>query len=167
MDDVTRTQVVLAAVTAAGPTGEDEAGWLASVHEQAARITAMCSPTSSLAKTIESVERSKVFTATVLSCTKEKSSTRGLVTLRTRPSKFHPDGVETARTERTDTGGLGLAMARRLRLLTGHRVAVWIDLEKIEDGAREMRLVRHVEDLGIDETAGEVNGSVPADTVPA
>jgi len=141
-------QVVLAAVTAAGPLDpENPEQWTARVHEMAARVTAMCAPTSSVSKIIQGVANSKVFTATVLGITREASSTRGVVTLKTRPSKFHPDGVEQARTERTDSAD-GLAMARLVRSLVGRRVVLWVEVESIGDGASKVRVIRWIEDLG-------------------
>ena len=85
--------------------------------------------------------------AGVVQVVKERSSTRGLVTLRARPSQFHPDGIEHARTERTD-GPEGLPMARTLRGLTGHRVALWIEEQTTGNGARKVRVIQHVKDLG-------------------
>jgi hypothetical protein len=76
--------------------------------------------------------------AGVVQVVKERSSTRGLVTLRARPSQFHPDGIEHARTERTD-GPEGLPMARTLRGLTGHRVALWIEEQTTGNGAWKVR----------------------------
>ena len=151
MEESQRTQVILSAVTATGPRseGESRAEWVARVASMAAGITAMCSDRSPLAKVVEQVERSKVFQATVLGVTKEQSSTRGIVRLRTSPSQFHPDGVEEARTERTDTP-IGLAMARMIRSeLVGHRVTVWVEVEQINGGAGKVRVIRHIEDLGM------------------
>lgn len=148
MDTETRTQIVLAAVAATGP--EVEGGdWSSSVAQMAARITAMCSERSEVARVIDQVADAKVFPGTVLSVVREKSSTRGLVTLRTRPSEHHPDGTEPVRTERTDTT-LGLAMAKRLTALVGHKVMVWVEVEQIPNSTRKSRVVRHVEDLGVD-----------------
>lgn len=157
MDQAQRTQIVTAAVSAAGPLDEDGEGWINRVNEAVARITAMCSDTSPTAKVIDQIERSKTFTATVLGGSREKSSTRVVLRMQTRPSQFHPDGIEEARTERTDTPA-GAAMANRLRTLIGHRVAVWVELESINDGATKVRVIRHVEDLGV---GAEANRPVP------
>jgi len=141
-------QIVLGAITASGPCDQENSdAWVASVHDMAARIATMCTPTSSVSKLVQSVANSKVFTGTVLGITKESSSTRGVVTLKTRPSKFHPDGTEQARTERTDSA-VGLAMARRIRSLVGHQVVLWVEVEIISDGGAKVRVIRWVEDLG-------------------
>lgn len=147
MEQTEINQIVLAAVSAVGPMGDDQNDWMVSIQDMAARITAMCTPTSSVAKAIQGVANSKVFTGVVLGVSKEESSTRGLVTLQGKPSKFHEDGIETARTERTDTP-VGLAMARRLRRLVGHRIVLWVEVEQIRDGTSKTRVIRHVEDLG-------------------
>lgn len=157
MDDATRTQIVMTAVTAAGPAGDDALAWQVRVAEQAARIVAMTSPEHAIAKVVAGMSNSKVFTGTVLRVDKEASSTRGLVTLKTRVhAEYAPDGIEKVRTDRTDNP-YGMAMARRLRSLTGHRVTVWVEIEKMANGSgKTTRVVRHVEDLGVDEDAAQV-----------
>jgi len=151
MEQVEINQIVLAAVSATGPMGNDQNDWMVSIQDMAARITAMCTPNSSVAKVIQGVANSKVFTGVVLGIVKEDSSTRGVVTIRGRPSKFHEDGIETARTERTDSP-VGLAMAKRIRRLVGHRIVLWVEVEQIRDGSSKTRVIRHVEDLGMAET---------------
>jgi len=153
LSEADRRQVILAAVSATGPdNGPDERGlsWPLRVAENAARITAMLDPRSEVSRAIGQVEMAKVFPATVVEVRREASSTRALVTLRTKVSDRHPDGLETARSERTDDP-LGLAMARRLTALRGHRVMLWVELEQMGANAdRRVRVVRHVEDLGPD-----------------
>ncbi|MDQ2740463.1 MAG: hypothetical protein M3Y35_18010 [Actinomycetota bacterium] len=150
MDDQTRNGIIIAAVNAAGPMDDDNtAGWSAKVASLTASIAAMCSPESSLAKVVNGVAASKVFTAVVTDVVKEQSSTRGLVTLKAKPSKFHTDGVEQARTDRTDSSEAARNLARRLRGLIGHKVALWVEVEEINGGAAKVRVIRHVEDLGV------------------
>lgn len=151
MDDALRTQIVLTAVTAAGPADPtDPAGWQARVADMAAAITAACQPGSQISKVVEQVAASKTFVASIVKVTKEQSSTRGVVTLRTTPNEHHPDGTETARTERTDNP-VGRSMARRLVRLVGHRALLWVEVEPMANGTRKSRVIRHVEDLGPDE----------------
>jgi hypothetical protein len=161
MDPTLRAQIVLGAVTAAtaklvaltaqaaGDTAELTRlpDLEALIAQSAAEITAAVDPKSTLSRLIDAVHGSKVFTAVITQVVKEQSSTRGLVTLRARPSQFHPDGIEQARTERTDSPE-GLLMARTLRALTGHRVALWIEEQTTGDGARKVRVIQHVKDLG-------------------
>jgi hypothetical protein len=147
MEQSDKNRIAIAAVTAAGSVGDDRAAWNDRVLELAAQITAMTSPSSDVMTAIESVSNAKVFTAVLLEIKKEQSSTRGLVTLKTRVSEHAPDGTEQARTERTDTRQ-GLAMARRCRALVGHRVAVWVDLQTMKGGSNKVRVIAHIEDLG-------------------
>lgn len=173
MNDELRTQIILAAVQAAGTAppivnkdgekvGEDTAAWSANVSDYAARITAMTAENSQASKTINGVANSRVFTGTILRVEKQESSTRGVVTLDTGyPSKFEhkdfrtkevlPDGHEQIRTDRTDNHA-GAKMARRASQLVGHRVAVWVESEPFTGGRRKVRVLRHIEDLGIDKT---------------
>jgi len=153
LSEADRRQVILAAVSATGPdNGPDERGltWPQRVTETAGRIAAMLDPRSEVSRAIGCLELAKVFPATVVEVKREASSTRALVTLKTKVSDRHPDGVETARSERTDDP-LGLAMARRLTSLKGHRVMLWVELEQMGANAdRRVRIIRHVEDLGLD-----------------
>jgi hypothetical protein len=93
----------------------------------------------------------KVFTASVLDVVKEQSSTRGLVTLKTKVTDRNPDGTEKVRTERTDDP-MGLAMARKLKAVIGHRVVVFVEVEPIPNHPQghKVRVIRHFEDLGPD-----------------
>lgn len=148
-----KAQIVLAAINAVGPDqGDPENPWGAQVAQKAAEIAVMAyGNRSSAVKAIDGVTgpNTKVFTATIVDVVKEASSTRGLVTLKTKPSKFHEDGIEQARTERTDDPA-GRAMARALRAVKGHRVAIWIEVEEINGGTGKVRVIRHFEDLGPD-----------------
>ncbi len=150
LDEQTRNSIILAAVNAAGPVADTEHGsWNARVAQLAASITAMCKPDSPLAKIVDSVSVSKVFTAIITNVKKEQSSTRGLVTLKAKPSKFHPDGIEQARTDRTDSSESARMLAKRLLSLVGHRVTLWVEVESINGGESKVRVIRHVEDLGV------------------
>lgn len=157
MDHDQRLQIITAAVAAVGgAAGNDQAAWQARVDEMIARLTAMCAENSPAARLIEQVERSKTFTATIVGGKIETSSTRVVVKLKTRPSERNPEGVEEARTERTDTPA-GREMSQRLRALKGHRVAIWVEIEQIPGSDRRVRVVRHVEDLGLDPDVARSN----------
>lgn len=168
MDDATRTTIIIAAAQAAGPDAGD-GNWGIAVSEKAASIAAMVSPHSPVSKLVTDMAEAKAFTATILEVKKEQSSTRALVSLKTRPSEHHPSGVEPARTDRTDNPS-GLALARKMRELKYHRVMVWIAMEEVSGGSRKVRVLRHVEDLGIDTEVADVgaDGTVtPKDEVVA
>ena len=137
MDSATRTSIITAAVIAAGPAGEDRADWQFRVQENAVSIAVMAGETSSVAKAIESIEKSKVFTGTVVSVKREKSSTRGVITLHTgtdRTKEGVPAGCEQVRTERTDNP-IGLSMAKKMKALIGRKVVVWVEVEEFNYGA--------------------------------
>ena len=88
--------------------------------------------------------------------------TRGMVTLRARPSQFHPDGIEQA-APNAPTAPEGLLMARNLRCRSGHRVAWWIEEQTSGNGARMVRVIQHVKDLGwADDDRDTPAGSVAA-----
>jgi len=151
MDTATRQQIVLAAVAITPNTGEDPGGlsWPQQVAANATRITALLGERSEPMAAIAHMEACKVFCAEIVGVTKEQSSTRALVELATRPSDRHPDGIETARSPRTDRAD-GLALARQLTRLRGRRVKLWVEVESI-GGDRTVRVIRHVEPLDTEE----------------
>lgn len=163
MDSNTRTAVVAAAVTAAGPVGDNPAAWQARVQQNAVSIAVMASEKHEIAKAIEAIEESKVFTGTVVGVKKEKSSTRGVITLFTgtdRAREGVPEGCEQVRTERTDNPN-GMAMAMSVREMVGQRVKVWVEVEEYNNGAGKVRVLRHFEAQG-QETRPEVLSLLPA-----
>lgn len=149
------TQIILAAVGAAGPVGDDRSAWMDEVTDLAAEITVMCSDRSRVARRVQAIRNSKVFTATIIGGKLEASSTRGVVNLRTKPTQQHPDGIEQVRTERGDTRD-GTTMWERLKSLKGHRVVLWVEVQEYNGGQGKVRVVQHVEDLGpaVDEDEG-------------
>ena len=147
MSESNRSAVILAAVQAAGTN--DGVEYTQRVIENAKQISVFLSEGSAVNKAIKQLEDSKKFTAEIVSVVKEKSSQRGFVELKTKPSQHHPDGKESARTERTDNPD-GLAMAKRMRDLVGHRVLLWVEVEEYtnSNGSGKVRIIRHAEDLG-------------------
>lgn len=151
-DEALITQAILAAVNLTATDGEGSDEWVARCQEHLARIMAMVAPDSAISRFARGVMNAKVFSGTVVGLEKEVSSTRAIVTLRTRPSDHNPDGFEKVRTDRTDSD-YGLRMARRARSLVGHRVLVWVEIETMAKGDRKVRVLRHIEDAGLDQTA--------------
>ena len=147
MEQASVNEIVIAAVGAAGPVGDDKTAWLDQVADLAAEITVMCSDRSRVARRVQAVSNSKVFTATIVGGKLEASSTRGVVNLRTKPTTQHPDGIEQVRTERTDTPD-GMQMWDQLKALKGHRVVLWVEVQEYNGGQGKVRVVQHVEDLG-------------------
>ncbi|WP_375000086.1 hypothetical protein [Aeromicrobium sp. CTD01-1L150] len=151
MSTETRATIVAAAVTVVGaPTDGATYKWRKSVEGVATDIAAMSAAGDPIGRAVQQLLDSKTLVGIVSDITKEKSSTRGKVELDTGYStKYSPDGIDTFRTDRTDTDA-GLAMAKRIRSLKGHRVRVWIENEGRDEAAGEkgFRVVRRVEDLG-------------------
>ncbi|MGK3708777.1 hypothetical protein [Arthrobacter sp. IK3] len=150
LDTKERNDIILAAVNMTGPVGDDLPDWNTRVRANTKKLTIMLGETSELAKTIDMVQNCKVFSGTILHVAKEKTSKRGFVGLKTTPSKFNPDGVESVRTEITENNPEALAFCRQLRSLEGHRVLVWVEMQTNEDATRKFRILQHVEDLGLD-----------------
>lgn len=147
-DDV-RAQIVLAAASvaaAAAATDDDELDHSTRVALAAAEITSWLDPRSEVSRAITQVANCKVFLASVVAIRKEKSSTRGVVTLHTGTDRSD-DGNEEVRTERTDSP-IGRAMARRVQTeMIGRKVLVYVEVEPI-GGDRKVRVLRHIVDQG-------------------
>lgn len=151
LPDEVRTSIIVAAAQAAGDPNDP--GYEQRLEDLAVKLTTQASPKSRLSKRLDRIAESGVAYGVIESVTREESSTRGIVTLLGRPSRFHADGREQARTDRTDgADGRGLAMARRLTELVGHRVLLYVYQEPIGDGETTVRVVTHVEDLGVPRT---------------
>jgi hypothetical protein len=167
MDSITRTNIILAAVSATGSQAEyttpvtgadgtvsavsDPAAWQAKVQENAIEIALMTSDKSDIVKALDEIEKAKVFTGTIVSVKKEQSSTRGVITLFTGTERTR-DGIEPGheqvRTDRTDTL-MGLAMARKARDLQGHKVLLHVLVEEYNGGQGKVRVVKSLRDLGV------------------
>lgn len=181
MDANLRTSVIAAAVTSVGPMSafdtvvRDAAGqivrtlpnpgaWQAAVEQQALTIAIMGGDKHRIGSMLDKSETFAVFPGTVMSVVKETRSTRGFVTLYTGTPQDAkdmqgnplPQGYETLRTDRTDNP-TGQAMAKKIRDLAGHRILLWIEHETMGNqtgaNARKVRVVRYVEDLGVDREA--------------
>lgn len=138
-------QIILAAATAALPKDD---GYEDRLRTNIAEFAAMAND-ESYTKIVQQIADSKVFTGIVLGIQKENSSTRGIVTLKTKVSNFHPNGQETVRTERTDSSPATLALCKHIKdNLIGHKVAVWVEIETYNEGAGKVRVLRHIKDLG-------------------
>lgn len=148
--------IILAAVNAAGPIPMDEAGnpdkaaWDRNVAENAVNISVLTSTHSPIAKRLAMLQTCKKFPATVLGVKKESNTTRGFIVMKTKVTDHSPDGIEIARTERTDASVENALFAKRLQGLKGHRVLVWIDMQTMASNNRKVRVIQHVEDLGED-----------------
>jgi hypothetical protein len=150
LSDETRTAIILAAVQAASATAEQGEDVLAKATDIASELVIQSHPRSRLSQRLDRLAESAPIHGVIESIEREESSTRGVVTIKTRPSKFHPDGLEQARTERTDNAD-GAKMARTLQSLVGHRVLLYVFREPISGGEVKIRVISYVTDLGVAE----------------
>jgi hypothetical protein len=92
------------------------------------------------------------FPAILLAVDDEASTSRGLLTLYTHPSKDYRDGIEPIRTDRRDSEGGG-PLIDRARQLLGRKVLVWKVMQEMtgEQKGREVRICLHLSDLGAPE----------------
>ncbi|ACL42349.1 hypothetical protein Achl_4398 (plasmid) [Pseudarthrobacter chlorophenolicus A6] len=154
LDTKERNDIILGAVSMTGPIaeGQTRSEWDSQLKENAKSLALMLNDNSDVARTINMLSECKNFVGTILGVQKEASSTRGFVAIKTTESKFAPDGIETVRTERTDSSAEVKAFASRLRTeLTGHRVLMWVEMQEIKNSAgQKVRILQHVQDLGPD-----------------
>ncbi|MEH0110587.1 hypothetical protein V6N00_12825 [Tersicoccus sp. MR15.9] len=141
-------QQLKAAVASAQLAAREQAqeDWKHGLNRNLKQITVLLNDQSSASKIVDMIHNAKPVMGVLLYVTKEASSTRGFIGLKTRESKWAKDGIETARTERTDTSPEALEFCRQLRALIGHRVLVRIDMQEYDGG--KLRVAQHVEDLG-------------------
>lgn len=154
MDANQRTQLICTAVTAVGPKTayETPEAWQAALHATALDLAVMTSEGSDIANAVSALSEAKVFSGTVTGIYKEKSSTRGVITLHTGTDRVKdgvPAGCEQVRTDRTD-GAVGRAMALSVKELIGHRLLVRVVVEEFNGGQGKVRVVKHITDLGVD-----------------
>lgn len=150
IDAKERNDIILGAVGMTGPVGDSQSEWDAKLKSNAKSLALMLNDNSDVARTINMLAECKNFVGTILGVQKEASSTRGFIAIKTVESKFSPDGIEVARTERTDSSEEAKAFASRLRReLVGHRVLVWIEMQETKNG-QKVRILQHVQDLGED-----------------
>ena len=157
--------LILAAVSLAGPVPEDEAGvpdkeaWNDKVRAHALDLFGLTSEYSPLSKLLNTLQgpNTKKFVGVLEGVLKENSTTRAFVAMRTQVSKYAQDGIEVARTERTDAGPEHVEFARKLVGLRGHRLLFWVEMQETAEG-QKVRVLRHVEDLGLADDWDEEKG---------
>lgn len=175
MSESNRNDIILAAINAVGKPDEGK-DWEAEVTMKAIEIAVLTGENSNVAKAVDVIATCKVFKGTVVEVEKEQSSTRGIITLDTgteREQKHSitktvlPAGQEQIRTDRTD-GALGKALAIKARGLKFHSVLVWVEVETVPGKDFKVRVLRHIQDLGIDPAyAAQAQAAATAAAAPA
>ncbi|WAC50536.1 hypothetical protein [Frigoribacterium sp. SL97] len=86
MDASTKSSIIVAAMTAAGPVGDDAEMWEALVLRNVRNITATLSDTdSNFGRAVDEIEGASKYVAVISLVKKEQKSTRGLVYLQPVP----------------------------------------------------------------------------------
>jgi len=148
-----REGIILAAVAAAGPAGDNKGAWYTRVKGLAAEVTLMLDENSPVSKHIDKFSSIDArFPAVIVGGRVEAASKR--VEVRLIPVTRDGYGeAETIRTERTDTPE-GAAMFEQVKALKGHRVLVHKRME--QNGDKKFRVLQHVVDLGVDPQKDEL-----------
>jgi len=147
--NVPTTDIILAAVGAAGPVPEKDGKlakgeWTVRVREIAGELAIMLDEHSSMSKHVDrfkSVE--KPFVAVILGGGTEKTSGRALV--RFRAEKGEED--EEIRTHHLNTPQ-GKSVWEQVKSLKDHRVLIYKYMEPGANG-KEYRILQHIVDLGL------------------
>lgn len=151
-----KRDVILAGITMAGEVGDDAAGYEARVKKCAQKALTLINENSPVAKALDVLEDAKKFVGTVLYVGAEPKTGRGLVVLKTSPTKLNPEGVETVRTEIAKGNAEVSEFCKELRAMTGHRVLVYVEMQTGRDDAtKKFRVLQYATDLGVDSQVGD------------
>ena len=155
LGDGERTAIIAAAAGSVSANLKGKA-WEDAVLDRALDITLLTRSGSRISKLVDRLGGAKMFVTTIAGITKETSSNRGLITMQGKPTKFHKDGIETARSDRLDDfdkkkAEMAKELCKNIRdNLIGHKVIVHIGTETV-DGT-DYRVLVHVIDLGVDDS---------------
>jgi len=144
---MTNTEDVIKLAIQAAGTADDLIAWKSRINALIPEIVVMLSERSLQRKSAERLADASVFTGDYLGYEYEETSTRCVVKLFTGESRDHPDGIETIRTDRTDSSS-GKMMRRKLDgLPSGCRVAAWKVMETAGQNTK-VRVLGHIEFIG-------------------
>jgi len=153
LDANLRSQVLLAAVAAAGSDPDDTVPWDEKVMAAALRITVMLDETSAVSMAVENVsECERPFVAVPVAAELEPTSNRRIITFETTDRETGEVKTETLRTERADSV-LGRIVYAQVKANKGRKVLVYKQVEappgkKTKDGAPlKVRVLRWVEPI--------------------
>lgn len=142
------SQVVALAVGAAGEAGSDMAAWRERVLNLVQQIGLMVQPSSAAGQLAALALGAKpIYDVEYLGYDYEESSTRCVMKIKTRPSKWYKDGIEPLRTQRT-TSALGRRQKAQLDAIpVGSRVLVFKGDERIDDDGTTVRVLVDIQVL--------------------
>lgn len=143
--------VVLAAVNAAGPAGNNTASWRAKIRDDyVPMIAAMVRQGAPLPRLADDIFSSFVFAGEIVKLELEETSKRGIVTFRsetTSKTDANDDGTEHIRTHRTDTGYGRTQWKRLTEAGVGAKILLYKTMEATDVKGREVRVLSHFEVL--------------------
>jgi len=144
------TSIILAAINSVGPK-KDIDPKKGSYEDQVARaaedVVVLTNPEGKIAKRLEEFKGTRPFIAVVSAVGIEETSTRGFIGLASK-TEGKNKGVDTLRTERTDSDVSAMAMVEELSKLKGHRVLIYKRMDSSADGTTKYRILHRYEDLG-------------------
>jgi hypothetical protein len=147
-EQITRAEtLVVAAIAAAQPCGNDTAAWRNNVEAMLAEIHVALNPYGRLMRrALLFADAPKPFWGEYLGYELEQTSKRLVVSFQHAVDKEHPDGTETIRTDRTDTPA-GERMHKRLdRVRPGTVLIVHKIMEPMRDQpGRAVRIMANFE----------------------
>ncbi len=158
-EDLAR-QVVLAAINMSGNRGT---GWAAKLRENILEVGKALSDGSRQLELAERILNANTFRAILERIEVEESSTRAVLHLSTEPSKWHLDGRETLRTERTD-GAVGKAQHAKASSMIGAPVMVWL-FHDVKDDVK-YRVLLDIQQLGPTPTSAPQPAQLLAQETP-
>lgn len=157
-------KVLAIAMQAVGPVSPAE--WADRVTEMAVEVAVAFGEQSPQRAAVARILEAQVFTGDFLGYHVEESSTRCVVKLGTGVTTKRPDGIETIRTDRTDTPA-GRRMKARLDAIPTHaRVVVWKAMETANQETK-VRVLAHIAVLGLAHGAEKSAGGPEAVTPPS
>lgn len=144
------TSLIMAAINTVGPKNQidpSKGTYEQQVSRAAEDIIIMSNPQGRIAQGLEEFKTIKPFTAVVSAVGVENTSTRGFIGLASKADGKN-DGVDTIRTNRTDSDPSAMMMVNELANLLGHRILVYKRMETTKDGTTKVRILHRFEDLG-------------------
>lgn len=159
--------IVLAAIGAAGSAGSDLRAWQRRVTALVPAIGVMLAESKyGPVEIAQAASNATGFAGEFVEYEMEESSSRAIITIRTKPSKDYPEGLEPLRTYPT-WSDYGYQQVRRVKeLAKGDRLFVYKIMEKMGEG-REVRVLAHFEVIGAASSRGTSSPTPPTDQTDA
>ncbi|MFC4225413.1 hypothetical protein [Lysinibacter cavernae] len=154
-----RQNVILTAIQMAGPEGtqSDIKGNVAKIANYLSPNSMLMSNFDQLEKQVNSVEKFKFISGTILYVDIETTSSRGVVILKTQPSQRNPNGQEFVRTDISNENPEVQDLVLLAHNAVGHKVVIKVALENMTNSDNKVRVMKDMEDRGEDLELSSVN----------